>query len=77
MADDEQGRLGRVDRIEKDLYYGNGKPALTIRMQQCEDRVDDVKENVTQIRNDLRKVVWFVVLAFLAEVLKLIFVKGI
>lgn len=78
----------RLQKLEQDMWFGNGKPAVTIRIQRFEDRqedfeeairkeVADVRDTVIQIRSDLRKVVWFVLAAVLAEVLKLIFVRGL
>jgi hypothetical protein len=45
---------GRLKRIEKDLYFGNGKPALTIRMEVMEEKVDSISSN-------LSKLVWLMV----------------
>jgi hypothetical protein len=40
-------------RIERDLYFGNGKPALTIRIEVTEEKVDTINRN-------LSKLVWLV-----------------
>lgn len=31
---------GRLDRVYNDVYFGNGKPGLTTRMQSAEERQD-------------------------------------
>lgn len=36
----------RVDKHQKDLYEGNGKPALTVRMALVESDVSEVKESL-------------------------------
>ena len=38
----------RIQRIEKDLWFGNGKRGLTTRMQQVEDKLDDMKHSMTE-----------------------------
>lgn len=54
----EQYRLADVGRMaqrhDKDLYHGNGKPALTIRMALMEDIVEKISHN-------LSKIVWLIV----------------
>lgn len=52
----------RLARLEKDMYFGNGKPAVTIRLQQLEDaqetttnEVHEMKEDIKGIRADNRK----------------------
>jgi hypothetical protein len=39
----------QVKRHEKDLYHGNGKPALTIRMDRVEVWQDEMRTNVRWI----------------------------
>lgn len=54
----EQYRLAEVARLvqrhDKDLYYGNGKPGLTTRMALMEDCVNKISRN-------LSKIVWLIV----------------
>lgn len=71
-----------LEQHDKDLYRGNGKPGVTIRLEKnedaikkTEDEVVGVKSDVTQIRSDIRKVAWLVVAAVILEVLKLVFTK--
>lgn len=82
--DDEEFR----SKVERDLWFGNGKPGLTIRMQQREDdhkalsnsvdgRFESVNKIVQEIRSDIRRVVWLVLAAVIATVLKLILTKGL
>jgi hypothetical protein len=42
---------GRLDRIWQDIYYGNGKPGLTTRMLQAEDRLDMLEAYNTKTEN--------------------------
>jgi len=37
---------GRLGRVEKDLYYGNGKPGITTRIQQNEDCLEQHGERM-------------------------------
>lgn len=41
----------KAERHDKDLYHGNGKPALTVRMNDVENDVRDLKT----IRDEERK----------------------
>ena len=77
------GCSARISQIEKDLYYGNGRPALTARIQRVEDATlhlweghDRLSRNISGIRADMRKVVWLVLAAVVLAVLKLVLVKG-
>lgn len=38
----------RFQRIEKDLWYGNGKRGLTTRMQQVEDKIENMSKSAEQ-----------------------------
>lgn len=38
-----------VERHDKDLYRGNGKPGLTTRMEVCEERQEDMREDIQAI----------------------------
>lgn len=39
----ELTRDGMLDKVFQDVFFGNGKPALTIRMQTVEDRQDRIE----------------------------------
>lgn len=32
-----------IAKVEQDMYYGNGKPALTARMSESEGRMDRIE----------------------------------
>lgn len=64
-----------VDQHDQDLYRGNGKPGITTRILNNEKDIETVNDIVKEIKSDLRKVVWFVLAAVLAEILKVILVK--
>lgn len=54
----EQGwpRKEDFDRVYRDMYLGNGKPALTQRMQIVENRVDDLENWQKEHLADMK---WF------------------
>lgn len=55
----EENRLHEaVNRHEKDLYRGNGKPGLTTRMAVVEDAVERIGSN-------LSKIVWLLIGGFI------------
>lgn len=37
---------GRIRKIEKDLYFGNGKPGITTRLELLEDAVDRIEQTL-------------------------------
>jgi len=39
-----------VQKMAKDLYFGNGKPALTVRIALQEEQMDTVHKNITEIK---------------------------
>lgn len=57
MPDDY--RLNGVDRrlssVEKDLYRGNGKPGITIRLAVLEECVDKIDETIKGMSDRLDK----------------------
>lgn len=40
---------GVLERIEKDMYYGNGKPGLCTRMEVAEGEIKDVAEKIASL----------------------------
>lgn len=59
-ANHSEGAFNRdwmLDKVYKDMYHGNGKPALTIRMQTAEDRMIKIEEL-------LRTLIWLGVATF-------------
>ena len=36
-----------INRLTKDMYYGDGKPSMTVRMEKVEQRLEDQKERMT------------------------------
>lgn len=62
--------LGQHDR---DLYRGNGKPGLTTRMQQAEDRLDGIDgkdgrmDKCEQSLDSTRKLFWALVMLALSN----------
>lgn len=51
-----------VQRHEKDLYRGNGKPGLTTRMALMEDCVEKISKN-------LNKITWLIVSSAITAVI--------
>ena len=47
MREDDFERIeGRLNRIETDMWHGNGKPGVTVRLQSLEDRVTNWEKSV-------------------------------
>lgn len=62
---------GLVQKHDNDLYRGNGKPGLTVRMAIAEERIETVKETVDEIRKDskaIKMMVIGVILTVLGEI---------
>jgi hypothetical protein len=38
-----QNHEGRISKVEKDLWVGNGKPGLTTRIALVEESMEDIK----------------------------------
>jgi hypothetical protein len=38
-----------LHKIEQDLYFGNGKPALTIRIEVTEEKVETINRNLSKL----------------------------
>lgn len=38
-----------VDKVYKDMYHGNGKPAITIRIQTVEDRMANIEKLLSKL----------------------------
>lgn len=52
-------------RINKDMYYGNGKPGITTRVQQAEDKLvalDECDELMTKRINGVENKFWAIIL---------------
>ena len=80
---DEQGVQGRLRRIERVLFFGNGTRALTARADRADQEIEAVKDTIKSVKDDVaainRNIRWAVLLvmaAVIAQILKLIFVKG-
>lgn len=56
----------RVAKHDRDLYEGNGKPALTVRMALAEERIDAVNRTVEEIRKDSKAIKMMVLSVILA-----------
>lgn len=58
----------RLDRVYNDVYFGNGKPGLTIRMQSAEDRqdaMDDRCDKSDKSVAETRRMLWAIILLLL------------
>jgi hypothetical protein len=44
-----------VKKMAKDLYLGNGKPALTVRMALQEENMEQVQSDISDIKTGLQK----------------------
>jgi hypothetical protein len=52
----ENGEIGRrLAKLEQDLWHGNGKPGITIRIAVLENRQDDTEEAMNKIDEALDK----------------------
>lgn len=51
----------RIERLEKNMFHGNGKPGITTRMQQAEDAL----ETHTKSISDIKKMFWGIILLLL------------
>lgn len=59
-----------VRRHEKDLYHGNGKPALTVRMSQLEEAIKEIIETrkIANAKQDkIQMLVWAALITGLAN----------
>ncbi len=68
MSISESSIHGLVERHDKDLYRGNGKPGLTTRMQQAEDRMDsheDCMDTFDERITGIDKKFWAIILLLL------------
>lgn len=52
MTTDAIGK--RIERIEKDMWYGNGKPGLTTRMESVESRMTTIEKYITERESRLQ-----------------------
>lgn len=41
-----------VSKIAKDLYFGNGKPALTVRIALQEENMEQVQSDIGEIKDN-------------------------
>lgn len=67
-----------VRKHDEDLYRGNGKPALTVRMALCEQEIKAVKEIVEEIRKDskaIKMMVLSVILAIAGDIIVKLVIK--
>lgn len=53
-----------LERLEKDVYHGNGKPGLTTRMALMEDRADGFDETIDAFKRNFSKAVWVLIGGF-------------
>jgi len=59
----------RLDRVYNDVYFGNGKPGLTTRMQSAEERQDAMDLRCDKADKDLantRKMFWAIIVLLLS-----------
>lgn len=66
----------QIGKMFNDIYFGNGEPAITVRLERGENRMDTLEENVKTIRTFMTRVMIAsissaisVVLMFVAELL--------
>ena len=70
MADTgDSGRFREdLSKLWTDMYYGNGKPGVTTRIQRLEDAVEDLKS----IKKQQEKIMWLIVSVVILAVLQLV-----
>lgn len=59
----------RLDRVYNDVYFGNGKPGLTTRMQLSEERHDAMDARCDKSDKslaDTRKMFWAIIVLLLS-----------
>lgn len=61
-----------VNRHDKDLYHGNGKPAITVRLSDVEGDVSDLKTCTTNMEKKQDRILWLVVTTLVTLVTLLI-----
>lgn len=61
-----------VKRLVKDVYYGNGKPGITTRVQLLEDAVERIGETLERFNKLQDKIVWLLVGTVALAVLNLV-----
>jgi hypothetical protein len=69
MVDDEIRR--KVEKHDDDLYRGNGKPGLTVRVALNEQEIATVKETVDEIKSDskaMKRMLIGLILTILGEI---------
>lgn len=44
-----------VQKMARDLYFGNGKPALTVRMALQEENMEQVQMHIADIKDNQRR----------------------
>jgi cob(I)alamin adenosyltransferase len=52
----EEAALRMLRKHDQDLYQGNGKPALTVRMALAEKEIETVNKTVCEIREDSKAI---------------------
>lgn len=50
-----------VQKMARDLYFGNGKPALTVRMALQEENMEQVQTHIADIKDNQRRFGFLVV----------------
>lgn len=51
---DGNGVTRRVERLEKDMWYGNGKPGITTRTESLESRVTIIEKYINERESRLQ-----------------------
>lgn len=49
-----ESQQSKVEKLYQDMYLGNGKPAMTVRMALAEGDIKTVNESVEKINRNLR-----------------------
>jgi len=55
-------------KVIKDLYFGNGKPALTVRIALQEDAMDRVEKNIVEIKENHKQAIRLVIATLISSI---------
>lgn len=59
----------KFEKHDQDLYHGNGKPGLTVRMELAEKEIFDMKEDIKEHRRDSKQIKMMLLGAIVAGVI--------
>lgn len=58
---------GMLTKMFRDMYFGNGKPSITVRMETVENNQENMTERVANIEKLLNKAMWLLITTLLGS----------